>query len=116
MNTQAIKQSETQNGQSTQEPTWLDTMVKRAWRFRHGLKVQFESEKVSSWTLTGTPYSIVKENGEYFSVIGQNRVSDTFTNVEECIKDAKRLDTHKVMQLAIMICEEDRRRNSKTTK
>lgn len=110
MNTTAQKQSITLNGLSKQLQTTFDGMVKSLWRYKHGLELQFESENVSSWTLKGTPYNIVKEAGEYFSVIGQNRVSNTFKTVTECIKDAKRLDTHKVMQLAIMICEENKRR------
>lgn len=116
MKSETIKQSERQIGLSSHAITWLDTTVKSLWRFKHGLSLQFESETVSSWTLKGTPYSIVKEAGEYFSVIGQNRVSNTFDNVKECIKDAKRLDAHKVMQLAIMICEEKERRNKNTKK
>lgn len=116
MKTMNIEQSEAQIGELQQEPTWLDTMGKRLWRFRHGLELQFESDNVKSWTLKGTPYSIVKENGVYFSVIGQNRVSDTFKKIEECIKDAKRLDVYKVMQIAIMISDEAKRRATKTTK
>lgn len=112
----AQEQSTTSNGVLKQLQTKLDGTVKSLWKFRHGLETQFESEQVSSWTLKGTPYNIVREDGQYFSVIGQNRVSDTFKNVKDCIKDAKRLDTHKVMQLAIMICEENARRTKNTKK
>lgn len=105
MNTQTLKQSEAQNGSLKQGLTLLNTMVKRFWRYRKGLQLQFESDNVSSWTLKGTAYSIVREQGVYFSVIGQHRVSNTFTKIDDCIKDAKRMDEHKVMQLATMICD-----------
>lgn len=110
MKTQILKNTETQTGALKHAQTWLDTIAKQTWRYKNGLELQFESDNVSSWTLKGTPYSIVKEGGEYFSVIGQNRVSNAFKTIKECIKDAKRLDTHKVMQLALMMVEEKLKR------
>lgn len=112
MKTQALENTKEQHGVLQNVQTWLNTTVKRAWRYKHGLELQFESETVNSWTLKGTPYNIVHEQGEYFSVIGQNRVSDTFNNIKECIKDAKRIDHQKIMQLSIMICEEYGKRQS----
>lgn len=106
MKAQTLENTEKQHGVLQHVQTWLDTTVKQFWRYRHGLELQFESDTVKSWTLKGTPYNIVNEAGEYFSVIGQNRVSDTFENIKDCIKDAKRIDHQKIMQLSIMICEE----------
>lgn len=90
-------------------------MGKSVWRFSHGLEIQFESDKVKSWTLKGTPYNIVYEDEQYFSVIGQNRVSDTFNKISDCIADAKRIDHQKIMQLSIMICEEYGKRQAQKT-
>lgn len=105
MKTETLKQSETQTGLLSQGLTSLNTMVNNTLNYCKGIETVIKSENIKVWKLKGTPYNIVKENGEYFSIIGQNRVSNSFKTQKECIEDAKRLDANKVMQLAIMIAE-----------
>lgn len=106
MNTMNLKQSETQNGASKQEPTWLSITVRSIsnWIFDKkleikGLELRHKSEQTEGYKVLGTPYQVIKENGYWFTVIGKIRTSGDFETQKEAVKDAKRLDISKVMEL-----------------
>lgn len=71
-----------------------------------------ESEQTKAYRLINTPYTIVHEGGQWFNIIGENRVSEKLNSKEEAIKDALRLDTEKVLQLIVMVLKA----NDKLTK
>lgn len=113
MNTITQKQSTTLSGTLKQLQTTFDTMVKSVWKYKHGLELKVQSDTVEMYSLKGTPYAIVKEQGKWFSIIGQNRVGNNYDTAKDCIKDAKRIDAHKILQLAIMVCDEKQRQSKK---
>lgn len=88
------------------EQTLLNTMVNKVSNYIRekklniqGLEIKVISEQTTMYKVKGTPYTIVQENGVYFNLIGKVRTSQDFTTIKEALKEAKRFNIEKVMEL-----------------
>jgi hypothetical protein len=49
--------------------------------------------------IEGTPFTVVNENNEYFSIIGNHRITETFLNKEICIEETKKITWDRITQV-----------------
>lgn len=81
-----------------------------------GLELRHKSDQTEAYKVLGTPYQIIKEKNVWFTVIGKIRTSEDFYTKKEAIKDAKRLDIDKVMELIEIMHTARQEYNRKPTK
>jgi len=61
--------------------------------------VKVDSEDVTIKELPNNPLFIIREKGDFFVSLGNYRVSEVFDNEDQAIKDAKRTDLERIVQL-----------------
>lgn len=49
--------------------------------------------------IEGTPFTVVQENKEYFSIIGNHRITETFLSKEICIEETKKITWDRIVQV-----------------
>ena len=49
--------------------------------------------------IEGTPFTVVYENDEYFSIIGNHRITETFFDKEICIEETKKITWDRIVQV-----------------
>ena len=77
------------------------------------LKLQQESSNTTDnknslidiQVLENTPFGIVTIEGKSFGVIGQNRISEEYTDIEELKKDLSIIDWNKIVNIVWNVCE-----------
>ena len=77
------------------------------------LKLQQESSNTTDnknslidiQVLENTPFGIVTIEGKSFGVIGQNRISEEYENVEKLREDLKKIDWNKIVNVVWNDCE-----------
>jgi len=49
--------------------------------------------------IEGTPFTVVEEGKEYFSIIGNHRITETFLTKEICIEETKKITWDRIVQV-----------------
>jgi len=57
------------------------------------------SNELKFETIEGTPFTVVNENNEYFSIIGNHRITETFLSKEICIEETKKITWDRIVQV-----------------
>lgn len=81
-----------------------------------GLELRYKSDQIEAYVVLGTPYQIIKENNVWFTVIGKIRTSPDFYTRKEAVKDAKRFNLEKVMEVVEIMETARKEYNKKPTK
>ena len=55
--------------------------------------------------LEDTPFGIVTIEGKSFGVIGQNRITDDYEDVEKLREDLKKIDWNKIVNVIWNVCD-----------
>jgi hypothetical protein len=63
------------------------------------LDKQDSSSELKFEAIEGTPFTVVNENNEYFSIIGSHRITETFLNKEICIEETKKITWDRLVQV-----------------
>jgi len=57
------------------------------------------SNELTFENIEGTPFTVVKENNEYFSIIGNHRLTETFLSKKICIEETKKITWDRIVQV-----------------
>ena len=57
------------------------------------------SNELTFENIEGTPFTVVKENNEYFSIIGNHRLTETFLSKVICIEETKKITWDRIVQV-----------------
>ena len=49
--------------------------------------------------IEGTPFTVVEEGKEFFSIIGNHRITETFLSKEICIEETKKITWDRIVQV-----------------
>ena len=63
------------------------------------LDKQDASSELKFEAIEGTPFTIVNETNEYFCIIGNHRITETFLNKEICIEETKKITWDRIVQV-----------------
>ena len=55
--------------------------------------------------LEGTPFGTVTINGRSFGVIGQNRITDEYEDIEKLKEDLMKIDWNKIVNVIWNVCD-----------
>ena len=55
--------------------------------------------------LEDTPFGIITIEGKSFGVIGQNRITEEYTDIEELKKDLAKIDWNKIVNIIWNVCD-----------
>lgn len=61
---------------------------------------------VEQQQVKGTPFTAIKYNDEWFLTLGKYRLTESKKTLSEVIKDAKRADWYRVMQIMNIVLDE----------
>lgn len=57
------------------------------------------SEQVGMWELELSPLTIMRQNDEYYVILGKYRLSEAMQTIEQAYEDAIRTDLNRILQL-----------------
>ena len=66
------------------------------------VNLQDKSESISDLKYTNienTPFTIVEEKGEYFSIIGKHRITQNYESFEKCVEETKKITWDRIIQV-----------------
>lgn len=64
-----------------------------------------KSELVEMVKVENTPFTLIRQESEWYVTIGKYRISESIGSKEEAMEDAKRVDWERVMQVCGIMIE-----------
>jgi len=80
------------------------------------LDKQDSSSELTFEQIEGTPFTVVQEGKEYFSIIGSHRITETFLTKEICIEETKKITWDRIVQVIWAISSKIEQINNLKTK
>ncbi len=66
---------------------------------------QNSSTELEFITIERTPFTIVRQGKEYFGLIGEHRITESYNNLEKCKKEVQEITWDRIVQVIWAITE-----------